>query len=127
MSMAAPEVAGRDCQDCRKVMYDKSGRRAINKRTGLVTMRPPGTIPPCTTCPKIPPDAPEKTWEHAVDLSERNVTVYTHYLECKAVGRFPDDELVAAHARVIREVEDSQQDHRADASIGRLLALLLKR
>ena len=85
-----------------------------------------GTVPPCNTCPKIPPDAPAKSWMFAVDLTPQNLEVYWHYKECRAVGRFPRDPLVSLHAATIRAVEDQQEELRADARIGRLLALIVR-
>lgn len=40
-------------------------------------------------------------------LSEQNWQAYTHYLECRAVGEFPNDPIVRRHARLIRQIEDA--------------------
>lgn len=42
----------------------------------------------------------------ALELDDRGYQAYQHYLECKAVGDFPDDPLVRANAAVIRQAED---------------------
>ena len=62
--------------------------------------RPHGTYPPCHygRCKKGSPDD-FKT------LLPKNWEAYSHYLECKATGHFPDDEIVKKNARVIYEVE----------------------
>jgi hypothetical protein len=80
-------------------------------------------VPPCHTCPKIPRDAPARTWWYAVDLSPENVQVYTHYLECRAVGHFPNDPIVKLHARIIRQEEDHAADLKADIRAVRLMNL----
>ena len=41
------------------------------------------------------------------ELSARNWQAYQHYMEHKAVGRFPDDAIVRHNAGLIRMVEDS--------------------
>jgi hypothetical protein len=61
---------------------------------------------PCHKCPKIPASAPAKSREHAVELSDKNYQAWQHYLECRAVGVFPDDPIVRRNAKVLREVYD---------------------
>lgn len=65
---------------------------------------------PCATCPKIPPEAPQRNAAYALEMSERNWLAWRHNRECAAVGRFPDDPIVrrnaAAIAEVLRRVED---------------------
>lgn len=123
--LAHPGVANRPCADCRKYVYLDSGeplRRPA--RTGLPVLRPPGTVPPCHRCPKVPPDAEEKTWEHATELSAQNRRAYLHYRECRAVGCFPDDPLVRRHAALIRQMEDGHARGEAAAPIEHLTGLL---
>ena len=43
-------------------------------------------------------------------MSPWNELAYTHYLECKAVGSFPDDPIVRRNASLIRSVEDAVAD-----------------
>ncbi|MCA9014012.1 MAG: hypothetical protein KDA77_01660, partial [Planctomycetaceae bacterium] len=40
-------------------------------------------------------------------LSPKNEKVYQHWKECKAVGQFPDDDIVKKHAALIQDVVDS--------------------
>ena len=65
--------------------------------------RPKGTFPPCgygpEKCPKGSPTAGR-------ELTEKNWQAWTHYQQCAAVGRFPDDEIVSRNAGVIRETLD---------------------
>lgn len=64
--------------------------------------RPKGTTPPCRGgkgCPKGTP-------ENSNALSPKNEEAYQHYLECRAVGQFPDDMIVKKNAKRIRMIED---------------------
>ena len=96
----------RTCADCQKYLYDDDGllvRRPA--RTGLPVLRPKGAATPCHKCPKIPKgEAPLPT--NAQELSEKNRRAFGHYLQCRAVGRFPEDPIVRRNAVVIREVHD---------------------
>ncbi len=78
---------------------DHTGRRCLPVYKALDA----GT--PCHQCPKVPRNEPAVP-ESAVELDEQGWAIYAHYMECKAVGRFPDDETVMIHAGVIRSVED---------------------
>lgn len=49
-------------------------------------------------CPKGTPEEPKT-------LNKINEICYRHYLECRAVGSFPDDPLVRQNAAIIMEVE----------------------
>lgn len=58
--------------------------------------------PPCRTnqgCPKGTP-------ENSKELSSKNRQAYEHYLQCKAVGKFPEDAIVYRNAGIIRQIED---------------------
>lgn len=74
--------------------------------------RVPGTKTPCAVCPKIPHGA-EPRPENAVELTDRTTAAYQHYLECKAVGEFPNDPIVRYTAVLIRQAEESCE--RADS------------
>lgn len=69
--------------------------------------RPLKTVPPCSFCPKQPPTVSERdrTPLTAEDLSEKNWQAYQHYQECKAVGEFPDDDIVRRNAAIIARAE----------------------
>jgi hypothetical protein len=69
-------------------------------------IRPSAVPTPCHDCPKIPDDALVKCRENAVEMSAQSWQIWTHYQECKAVGRFPDDPVVARHAGILRQMED---------------------
>lgn len=104
-----PAVANRSCDDCRKYLYhDKPGQfgDAVT-RGGRPVRRPLNTLPPCAYCPKQPPTVPERdrTPLTAEDLSEKNWQAYQHYGECKAVGEFPDDDIVRRNAAIVARAE----------------------
>lgn len=94
----------RTCGDCQKNHVTPSGE--VVRRVGLIMARPSNVPTPCMTCPKIPQEAPERKPEYAVVLSEKNWRAYTHYMECSAVGQFPDDPIVRRNARVIKMLRD---------------------
>ena len=66
--------------------------------------RPNGTFPPCHYGPK---ECPKGSPEAGKALSELNQWAYAHYLECRAIGSFPDDGIVRENAAIIRGVEDA--------------------
>lgn len=120
-----PEFAGRTCADCKRWLYRPDGSKMVRGRPqdgGLPLARPPGQPTPCHECPKVPDDAPERTSHYAIEPSEKSKQAYQHYLECAAVGNFPDDPLVKCNARIIRQVEQAWER----APLQRLLALLTR-
>lgn len=101
-----PEVATRDCADCLRHVYDEAtGERVLHR--GRPVPRPAGTDAPCRLphvgCPKGSP-------EDSRSLDPRDLRVWLFDLECRAVGRFPQDPLVARHAALIRAAETIQSD-----------------
>lgn len=102
--MHHPLVAYRDCQSCQKWMYDEN--------TGEIVVHPPKTgqplprigKPPCMTHVKCAKGSPDERRE----LSPRNWQAYNHYLECAAVGQFPDDPIVRRNAAIIKAVLDAE-------------------
>ena len=103
-----PHVAARSCFTCKTYIHDDSPTRMgeIVMLAGKPVPRIADQNPPCRWCPKIPKGA-EPVPENAEELSERNWLAYQHYLECKAVGKFPGDSMVRRNAMLIRQVEDS--------------------
>lgn len=102
-----PGVAGRDCQDCLKHVYnEKTGEREEWPRgSGKGYRRPPGTSAPCRkgACPKVAPEGEPGSKA----LSAKNWQAYQHYLECEAVGDFPRDPIVRRNAAIIKMARDS--------------------
>lgn len=116
--MLHPEVAYRDCGDCKRHVYDDKGKRAM--RRGKPVVRPRGMSPPCHSCPKVAPTGSPG----CVELSEKNWQAYRHYKECQAVGRFPDDATVRRNAAVIRMAEESADQARQAGALTPLLKML---
>lgn len=98
--MLYPAVAWRDCRHCQKYSYDEQ-TGLVNVFHGQPLERDRGEPPPCRTTAGCAKGTPEDSRA----LTPSNWLCYEHYRKCKAVGRFPLDELVAHHAAVIAEVE----------------------
>ena len=107
--MLRPEF-DRTCGDCRKYWIDEHGVPAV--RFGKVLPRPAGSNPPCHVCPKIPAGVLAAkgeegvSWADAVEPEPRHRQAVRHFLECDAVGVFPDDGHVRKAAAVCRPVKD---------------------
>jgi len=98
-----PEIALRDCEDCRIHVYNKLGNRASRKSTPDVPIpRPPGTFPKCHKNPK---GCPKGHYDSKKELSTKNYMAYVHYLECKGSMHFPYDPIVRRNGGVILETE----------------------
>lgn len=102
-----PKVAYRDCEHCQKYLYNEdSGTVDMNTRFDPPRPRERTDVipPPCRIksigCPKGTP-------EENRGLSAKNRQAYEHYLQCKAVGKFPEDAIVYRNAGIIRRIEDS--------------------
>jgi len=121
LALTHPQLAARDCQHCQRFAYDElTGRPYQNPpRNGKLIPRPAGNQPPCRIdgvgCPKGTP-------ENQTDLNDRNRQAYQHYLECRAVGSFPDDQIVRRNAALIRAEEDRAEASRW-ADLRRLLTM----
>ena len=92
-----PTLAFRDCNHCQQWQY--------NEQTGEVEQwrdQPLKRIgkPPCLTTAGCPKGSPAAGYE----LTEANWLAFAHYKKCKAVGHFPDDEIVARNALALHEI-----------------------
>ena len=108
-----PEVAGRDCHDCLRHVYDHSRGERLTRHSQPIP-RPPGTFAPCHygRCAKGSPNNG--------GLSQKNKRAWLHFLECDAVGRFSEDAIVKRNAALIRLAMDSPgRAQRDEASGGR--------
>ncbi len=110
--LAHPAHAAIDCKQCQLFLHDKDFKPII--RGGQKIKRYKGSHAPCfygaDKCPKGNPLA-------GSDLTEKNTRAYLHYLECKAVGDFPDDAIVRRNAAAIRVAEDRfEQRQRYEAA-----------
>ncbi|QDV53830.1 phage major capsid protein [Gimesia fumaroli] len=66
---------------------------------------------PCCN-PKHPKGCPKGTAQKPKVLSSKNLKVYQHWKECKAVDLFPDDDIVKKHAAIIQEIVDQANEHK---------------
>lgn len=110
MLLFHPKVSKLSCDDCTRFLtvdFEIVRRPAF---TGNPEPRPVmkgGQLypTPCHKCPKIPKDSPKER-KYAYEISSKNLQAYFHYLECRAVGSFPEDPIVRRNATIIRGVQD---------------------
>jgi len=108
-----PQFCNRDCQHCLEWAYVDNNPASefygrIEEHQGKPQKRHPKHLPLCKTpegCPKGTPEKPNT-------LSAKNMQAYIHYLECKAVGNFPDDPIVRRNARLIQQVVDHANEQK---------------
>lgn len=133
LALLAPEW-NRSCAECERHVYRDDGTPQL--RGGLLVLRPAGTPTPCHKCPKVPADlrASGADWKAcraaAVDPTPQTRRALAFYRRCRAVGRFPDDPLVAECAAAIADVEravESAGRERLTRAVEVLNVLLTKR
>lgn len=127
LKLLHPNVAERSCEHCQIYMYHHESGRLVLNSDGTPRQRPRNSKPPCVAtegrpdevrarvCPKISPTA-------GVELNVRNVEAVNHYLECRAVGVFPDDPIVRRNAAIIRNVMDEHDRTQLVRDIATLMA-----
>jgi hypothetical protein len=99
-----PLVAFRDCESCKKWLYDeKTGM--IHTRNGVNSPR--GNVP--TPCDEPKLGCHKGHYDKQMVLSDRNQMAYQHFKECKAVGQFPDDSVVRRNASIISALEENYE------------------
>jgi len=104
-----PEVAKRNCELCKKFLFDEETGEIKFGRDGKVELRSYYDFQGNATCPPMcqtRKGCPKGIPENQRSLNARNQLCYEFYLECKAVGQFPDEPVVRRNASIIREVED---------------------
>jgi len=117
----------RTCERCEKYQYDdRQGEMGppTMLENGEQMKRPEGAKPPCFQCPKVPPSAPERTRQYAIDPTEKSRRAIAHYQQCKALGRFPLDMIVERNAGLIAPIEEAARLAQAKDAAG-LIAMLL--
>ena len=128
--MLHPDLAERDCEHCKKYLYDAHGNpvptRAaqITGEDGDYRLREASSPPECRTpkgCPKGTPEKPNT-------LNFNNAMAFEHYQECKATSQWPDDSVVRRNAVLIREIEDYAKriGHRMEYERTRQLLMSVK-
>lgn len=102
-----PEVATRSCDECKKFVFDKDGKKIRRRGGGYQTRN--GALPPCRLCPKVSPEE-----AHKFELTTRNYRLYTVYKMIQATkGRYLSDEqmrdpLLAENLAIIYEIQQSR-------------------
>lgn len=118
----------RSCDTCERYVFAPGG--TINRRAGLLVLRPPGTPTPCHACEKVPSAARKAglDWrelrKRAQDMTPANRAAWRFYRESRAVGHFPDDPLVRWYAAIIRGIEDAAAQIPLERLAATLSALL---
>ena len=122
------------CEQCQRYVYQDTIQEMsgvyplIDKRTQLPLLRPPGGRLPCHRCPRVAHvGAKDKHPGNAVEITDRTWKIYRHYRECRAVGQFPDDPIVRAHAAEIRAVEDQLERRKERQLLQTIVAMLTRR
>jgi hypothetical protein len=101
-----PKLAARSCTTCRQWIYRRDG--SVETKWGKPLERRPLIGLPlapteCYDCPKIP-DGMGKVSNNAIEPSDRHWQAYEFHLRCRAVGRFPVDNIVERNAVIFEEV-----------------------
>lgn len=120
--------AGRSCELCKQYLFSSDGRIRLDGPHGLSgnpIPRHPSQPTPCRSCPKIP-EGKKPCPENAIELTPENRQALEHYLECKAVGDFPDDPagLVRRDAAIIGEVLETIERSRRDTEVANLVQVI---
>ena len=103
--MLYPQIAFRDCEDCKQWVYDEEmGER--EKKGGEYVPRYKGVKPPCGYSQGCVKGSPE----NSSALNEQNTQALQFIRECKAVGSFPNDPIVRQNAALIEMAEKSVSD-----------------
>jgi len=108
-----PDVAFRDCEDCKKWIYNEETGEIETKGDQKVP-RPKGIKPPCGYKTK---GCPKGTPEDSKALTEQNWLAYRFIQECKAVGDFPDDTIVRRNAYLVAHAESTVDRLKRDSLI----------
>lgn len=93
-----PKLANLSCEFCQKWNMDPITGEIFKRGQRHLPRFPEDTLL-CNThagCPKGNPANPK-------GLSAKNRQALRHYLECKAVGQFPDDAIVRRNAKIISD------------------------
>lgn len=102
-----PEVATRDCGDCRKYVHDQLGRIVLNAHDGKPRLRILQNPVACDLPREKGGGCPKGHYNNPNELTEQNWQAWEHYKRCRAVNRWPDDGIVAENAAAIRAATDA--------------------
>jgi hypothetical protein len=120
-----------DAQTWEQVLKPRRGANGQPEQTddGRIALfpiaRPAGAVTPCASCPKSGPR--DGTPRPDKELSPRNHQAYWNYLECRAIGQFPNDPIVRRNAGIIYWVEQELERWSQEHTQNLLLRGLFKR
>lgn len=103
-----PHLAKVTCDQCRDWWFDPIEGTTVKDQDGNAARRESRDDVLCNTLT----GCPRGHFTNPVSLSDKNRQAWRHFQECDAVGRFPDDPMVAFNASVIRDVLE-REDRRA--------------
>jgi hypothetical protein len=108
-----PNVAFRDCEDCKAWVYDEeTGEREKKGEEDIPRYK--GIKPPCGYSQGCAKGTPEESRA----LTEQNMQAWQFIRECKSVGKFPDDPIVRRNASLVdyadRKIDLIQRRELAD-------------
>ena len=106
LELCHPEVAALPCSVCRGFIILEKTWELDRTSDGQPIRRPSIGINKDPPCKQPRGQCPKGSYDAKRSLDPQNEQAYRHYLECKAVGRFPPDAIVRENAGVIREVEE---------------------
>lgn len=124
---AFPQLITRTCTRCALYMYDDTPGEMgppTMLESGEQMKRPEGCDPPCHQCPKVPADAPARTREHAIDPTDKSYEAVRFYQRCRAINRFPEDEIVERCAGMIEPIERAAEIMKTKDAAGAIALLL---
>lgn len=125
-----PMLDARDCSHCREFFYDDDPQsphygfpRKKHNGTDELRKRDWSCPPSCET----PRGCPVGHHEKPCRLTPENRQAYEHYLECKAIGDFPDDPIVRRNAAIIARAEQFHAESEQNKFHGTLLKVIALR
>lgn len=98
--------------------------RVHDQRTGLTVLTP------CHECPKVPADAPEKSWRYAIEPSDKSFLAIKFHDECDAVGDWPKnpegnvDGIVKRNAALIKTIREVCRRAQSIMAFGSMLKVI---
>lgn len=114
LALLTPEW-NRPCSVCESYIWKQNEPGRLQRTAdGTPVERTDKNLPlRCMECPKVPKWAKEagKNWKElrelaAPDMTPENQAAFDFYRECRAIGTFPDDDLVRWYSAIIRDVWD---------------------
>lgn len=101
-----PDLDCLTCEECREYEIDPETKAVKNfPGSDKPIKRDPRSLCDCET----PSGCPVGSYDNPRRLSRKNRRAYHHYLECKALNRFPRDGIVERNAGIIFQVQQTAE------------------